>query len=508
MAFVQSPRGVIAFNQGSPSRLRCERRSPQVQALQSIKSWTDTYGTSSLSGRTSNISKPESSDTNNTETISDPQGLLDPPRWRHSFGYGARHVHDTASFSLWDDVKQDFRHPNSEEKKWLWDTFKPTSIWFRFPRIIFTTDAPPRPVPLTVAGVTAVFAPKGLEPKPLIGSSLCVGPRIPDPCPNISWEKWSAPNKQQKLIILEALGALANIRRINFLQRMIVVELHHDDGRHYAIRSLPGKVAGVTTTYHHDSKPFFSHMKNHVRERLLDPGACLDGPSIGALPQDATNYLKEPAWGRLTPGMRVSTGSLSNDGAYSDFVQSTTSGVRVRNGLTERITVANHGFLHDTEVYHPSNYGDKIGDIQERFENLDVALVQLNPLQTSLYTNETYFKAEPPRRFVEADMVGHNTYFELDGMSTGLITLVYLGNAMEQPPRPPGHGEIPFLRWKTYNICEIFGATNPQLLDGLCGAPVVGVETGDVAGFFHLASGDYAECAALDEMIAQGWSIV
>jgi hypothetical protein len=176
--------------------------------------------------------------------------------------------------------------------------------------------------------------------------------------------------------------------------------------------------------------------------------------------------------------------------------------------LAERITIANHGFVHDTDVYHPSHYGDKIGDIQERFEDLDVALVQLNPLQTSLYTNETYFQAEPPRRFVEADMVELNTYFELDGMSTGLITLVYLGTAMERPPRPPGHGEIPFHRWRTYNICEIFGATNPQLLDGLCGAPMVGVETGDVAGFFHLASGDYAECAALDDMIAQGWSIV
>ena len=49
---------------------------------------------------------------------------------------------------------------------------------------------------------------------------------------------------------------------------------------------------------------------------------------------------------------------------------------------------------------------------------------------------------------------------------------------------------------------RIFGASSPQLMDGLCGAPVVEAETGNVAGFFHLANGDWAECATLDDLVA------
>ena len=45
-------------------------------------------------------------------------------------------------------------------------------------------------------------------------------------------------------------------------------------------------------------------------------------------------------------------------------------------------------------------------------------------------------------------------------------------------------------------------------MDGLCGAPVVEIETGNVAGFFHLANGDWAECAAFDDIIAEGWEVV
>ena len=44
--------------------------------------------------------------------------------------------------------------------------------------------------------------------------------------------------------------------------------------------------------------------------------------------------------------------------------------------------------------------------------------------------------------------------------------------------------------------------------EGLCGAPFVETRTGNVAGFFHLASGDYAECAAMDDLIAEGYKVV
>lgn len=79
---------------------------------------------------------------------------------------------------------------------------------------------------------------------------------------------------------------------------------------------------------------------------------------------------------------------------------------------------------------------------------------------------------------------------------------------METPLRPQGHPPIPVLLWQRYSIMEMFGASNPNLIDGLCGAPIVGIDSGDVVGFFHLAAGDYAHCAALDDLIAEGWTVV
>lgn len=70
--------------------------------------------------------------------------------------------------------------------------------------------------------------------------------------------------------VIEALQAVAEVRRVNFLQAMTAVELVHGDGPEYLIRSLPGILASVTTTYHHQSRPFFDYMKNHKRERLFD----------------------------------------------------------------------------------------------------------------------------------------------------------------------------------------------------------------------------------------------
>lgn len=89
--------------------------------------------------------------------------------------------------------------------------------------------------------------------------------------------------------VIEALSTRANVRRVNFLPLMIVVELIHGDGRDYPRRSLPGIVAGVATTYHHGTLPFLDDMKYHNRERLLDPTPYLQGPLIGPPPQKKRN---------------------------------------------------------------------------------------------------------------------------------------------------------------------------------------------------------------------------
>lgn len=70
--------------------------------------------------------------------------------------------------------------------------------------------------------------------------------------------------------VIEAIQAFANLRRVNFLPAIMVLELVHVDGREYPNHTLPGTVASVATTYHHPSLPFFDQMKNHKRGRLSD----------------------------------------------------------------------------------------------------------------------------------------------------------------------------------------------------------------------------------------------
>jgi hypothetical protein len=94
--------------------------------------------------------------------------------------------------------------------------------------------------------------------------------------------------------IAEAISSVANVGRIHFLPPMIVVKLVYGDGRHYPNGSLPGRIAEVSVSYHHDSSSLFKQLKDRKRERLLNSMLCLPRPLIGALPQDAINYLKKP----------------------------------------------------------------------------------------------------------------------------------------------------------------------------------------------------------------------
>jgi hypothetical protein len=142
--------------------------------------------------------------------------------------------------------------------------------------------------------------------------------------------------------------------------------------------------------------------------------------------------------------------------------------------------------LFTGEVYHPGYDGDKIGDVVDRYPELDIAMVQLTPANSNRFSNETYFQAEPPRRLVESREIRRGTWFEVDGMSTGLLSFNFIGHTLQPPISPPGHPSIPFLDWRLDFVTRIFGATNPTVMDGICGAPMVEERTGNVAGFFRL----------------------
>lgn len=242
-----------------------------------------------------------------------------------------------------------------------------------------------------------------------------------------------------------------------FLPSMMVVELALNDGRSYETHSLPGTVAGRTTLYHHSETPFLHSMKDLHRERRLDP-AKWQFPELGPLPQDCTNYLLEPP-SLLTPGVRLSSGRGAKGTIYENTSQATSAGVRLRNSKTGQdvVTVAHHGFLYSNEVYHPTEEdGVRIGEIIDSRPELDVAFIRLTPSEFHKFTNSVYFSAEKPTRLALEAEIAPGSWSECDGMSSGLVSLLFDGLVSFEPERPPGHPKIPFSEWESNMLAQVF----------------------------------------------------
>ena len=87
---------------------------------------------------------------------------------------------------------------------------------------------------------------------------------------------------------------MASVIAINYIPPTISIELGATDRRTYAQHSLPGRVGGLPTMYHHSHIVIFLNLNSQSRKRLLDPGRSV---------QDKTNYYIE--WKCLCPGVRL-----------------------------------------------------------------------------------------------------------------------------------------------------------------------------------------------------------
>jgi hypothetical protein len=407
-----------------------------------------------------------------------------------------------APFTLWDVVSEDFRHPAPHEHQWIQDAFNAVCVTYAWPQIFIETPAPPSPVPLTVACVAAVFLPVGSQPRYLSTRTDYSNPRMADPIPeSLHLPKWEKPSNDQCRVVLESLEQIMNIEAVNFIPPTIIVELRHDDGKEYGKRSLPGIVGGQTTLYHHSHTPFWK-MVTQARERLIDPSDAI---------QDTTNYLQSDLR-TLFLGVRVESGLTSRQGGYLNATTASSAGILLRS-IHEgpRLTVSNHSFLNTDDVHHPSSHitGVCIGQITERFEHLDIALVQLFP--SSTFTNAGYFQAQEPKRLLRSNEVPNNVWCSLDGMATGLVFLRVAGIRLRAAQCPPGV-VIPSTDFVAENIMEYIGPAGDQTQEGVCGAPIVVDDdhNGGVVGFFQLGERDsnWATAPCLDDLIDRGWVLV
>ena len=481
-----------------------------VQALQSASPWTSHNSPTSTRSPLRISPHPALQQIVSRYHQSLSHAHPEPPRWSSTEGSRLRHVHDNAPFTLWDFESQEPRNPTREESHWILETFEAEDLFNNFTFLIVKTKKPPNPVPLTIGTCPAIFCLPDHSVKSLRGDVYYSNPRLPDPCSDIRSSLLGLPTPAEMSEIGNRLSSQMNCEELIFSSHHILVVLVHGDNREYDCASLPGRVANRPTSYHHGPDPFFSATRNLARRRILDPRSYLDPEELGPMPQDGTNYLVQPAFNMICPGVRVSSGHSMEDGEVTDRLAFTTCGIRLRKGTEDRVTVANHGFLHSNDVYHPhaGPGGELIGQIVDRYPELDVALVKLNPSHLARFKNDNYFQAEAPKRLVGKHVKVHEWY-EVDGMSSGLISLFLEGVRARRPVRPPNFPAFEHTYWTTNNIHRVFGGIAPMLVDGMCGAPIVETDTGAVAGFFHLVQGDgWAISATIDDLIAEGWDVV
>ncbi|KAG9237870.1 hypothetical protein BJ875DRAFT_516761 [Amylocarpus encephaloides] len=386
----------------------------------------------------------------------------EPKRWENPGGWGAGHMNDKAPFNLWDAQERQYRSLTRDELQWIRTNFGDgeiaTSGWFMY----IETANPPRPVPLTFGGMPVMFTgirELVLEPIP---SFPFPNPRVPDPCPTIHWPVMTFPTLEQNVALLTALQPIANARAIFYMPHWTIIELEYGDGRVYEPKSLPGTVGGRTTLYHHAEAP-------------LECGPGSQNEGVNATTSAGIKL-------RHFDGQEVFTGS-QNEGVNA----TTSAGIKLRHfDGQEVLTVAHHGFLISKEVYHPYVGEDKIGDVIDTRPELDIALVKLTSTAGRKFTNACYFQAETPRMLLEGLKIESGTWSEVDGMSSGLVSLLTYGKHYFKPKWPAGHPVIEFREWRADSVNIMFGAVNNPICEGMCGAPIVQCETGGVGGFSHL----------------------
>ncbi|KAL2037318.1 hypothetical protein N7G274_010007 [Stereocaulon virgatum] len=315
----------------------------------------------------------------------------------------------------------------------------------------------------------------------------------PDPLP-FSFRRWTQPTDEQLEVLAVELARICNPFRVHILCPDLIVELCADDQKVYQPGSLPRRIGGFAVHYHHGTDPF-GKLSVRSQQRLIVPTTSI---------QDKSDYLH--ARQELCPGVCVSSGTASNVGQYATFAMSTTAGIMLRNNRgDERLTVSNHGFLHSDDVYHPIPQGTHIGEIDERWQALDIALVKLNP--SVRFTNAKYFESKVPRRLLYRSQIPLGVFFALDGMSSGMLWFQSQGVTMMFPRRPHNMTEISFHKMILY---QQFGNGGMERNEGTCGAAIVEDDTDDggVAGFFWEAYPHYAISPCLNGLIDRGWMVI
>ena len=415
-------------------------------------------------------------------------------------GFGSRHVHDTAPFSLWDYESTTFREPLAHELDWIFATYRAKAVHVILPDIIIRTDRPPTEIPLTVGGALVRFVPEDmLLPNIPLGSLKPYPNSQRSDLLSLPLPLYLIPSHQQCYEIISLLDLEVDIRAIHFLPPQIIVELDNASGKKYDRHSLPSKAGGIPIQYHESNERFWKGSSQRAYERLITPTDTV---------VDNSDYLFSHPH-KISPGVCLASSLIMEGNLPTSKWLGTSAGLFLQKGNKRYVSVAHHGFPDSPEVYHPTPTGRRIGQITDRFPVWDLAFAQLDP--SISFSNDYYFAAPKPSRLISVGEIQAGDWFEVDGYSTGRVDMCARGRSYIRPNMPEGIPPIgiPYQDWIVETAYSLFGTIGASIKEGICGAPVVD-HVGRVAGMFSLAnqSGMWVHTAGLDFFINSDWSLI
>lgn len=388
------------------------------------------------------------------------------------------HVH--LGFNLYTDRKQN--NPTEAELEQIMAVF-PTcyAATLMNPLLILHYETlPPRPWPLTIAGLPVYLTTElKLSPLPLglpaggypleIGATVCL---------------WKTPTVDAMMEIFQGFDARKlPIKAIRWFGVRFLVEVEGEPSQNW--RSIfPHRINKVQVSY------IFG-------ENMGTPGSLRFKLPTDAEPDDANHS------NNLRPGVILSSG-IGPDG----FEVRTTSGVCVESpsGI-KYFTCASHGFpLGLEDVYHPNAGGAIVGRVSKTLWDSEVSLIL--PSQGFQYSQEPFSSADHqsspfsslkhPFELCIGDSLHMDTPF--NGHCEGIVVAVRM-------MRLPSDEPVTAHRY-VFGTFDYIGNGSAQPLDECCGGVVWTEEFEPIGQFRYLDKGDCtAYITSFEHLIDLGYKL-
>ncbi|KAJ5941163.1 hypothetical protein N7516_001331 [Penicillium verrucosum] len=361
--------------------------------------------------------------------------------------------------------------------------------------LVFLLDSlPPKPWPLTIAGVRPYFTtdPNDEGPMPsmkrMSKSRLFIDAEI-----DITHLPPSQVDNAFRLVFDFFTKAQISITQVQYWGNFFMIVLENEDTD---LTAVPRSIGCCICFYLFD---------NEVRRPTQDQLPAR------RLTESTGDVVDNSKYDILRPGVMLSSGMRSP--TEHEYLSTSGALIEDSNSGKRYITVASHGFPYGDKVFHPSANGEEIGQIIMKITHTDVAMAKLH--DDVPYVNDTFESSiegmQPTqlRNFATVDslMPGDMVYMNSPfvGYSEGVC------GPHTRDRIPCDDSSQPSFQWIKTRWCYMGQGSTESLQDGVCGSAIWDKD-GNVIGFFRFAptSGhflDWSFCVGADHVIERGFKI-